>query len=420
MTPTETDSLLVWTADRLVGRVWRHRLGLGFRYHREWVEEGFAISCSLPLRPDPFSPEDGIAHNFFANLLPEGGVREQIVRDLKIANSDFELLRAIGGECAGALSLLPVGREPSRDQTYVTLSDEQLSDLVRNRGQVYASYPPGERPRLSLAGAQNKLAVLVRDNEYLLPRSEAPSSHILKFEVEGYRHIPANETFTTMLAAGIGMPVVEIELLLIDGERCSLTKRYDRYPDESGRVHRLHQEDFCQALGYPSDKKYQDAGGPSFADCYRALRDLSTEPARDTLELLRWQVFNLLAGNSDGHAKNLSLLHPRAGVARLAQFYDLVCTRAIARIDHHLAFDIGGERDPGRIRADHWDRMATQCDIRPSFLRGLVEETATSIANQIGSVRESFEMRFGPYPALQQLETVVRKQCKRTLRTLRK
>ncbi|MGH9333074.1 MAG: HipA domain-containing protein, partial [Vicinamibacteria bacterium] len=211
------------------------------------------------------------------------------------------------------------------------------------------------------------------------------------------------------------LPVVEIDLVEIGGQSCSLTRRYDRYTDEGGEVQRLHQEDFCQALGYPPDKKYQDSGGPSFADCFSALRESSTDPALDTRNLLRWQAFNVFAGNSDGHAKNLSILRLEKGVTRLAPFYDLVCTRAIERIDHRLACDVGGERDPGRISASHWDRLASQCDIREQFLRGLVEETATSLLEKLPTAKESFEKRFRPYPAIQRVESVIRKQCRRAL-----
>jgi serine/threonine-protein kinase HipA len=415
---TPQDTLNVWNDGRLVGRLWRQNVGLiGFAYDRVWVDEGgFQISRMLPLTLEPFSPEDSVAHRFFANLLPEGGVREHVVRDLKIANTDFELLRAIGGECAGALSLLPVDDVPSGERSYQPLSSDALSDLVKSRGVVYSAFPPGERPRLSLAGAQDKCPVLLREERFFLPQKEAPSSHILKFELTSYRHVPAYETFTTMLARAIGLPVVEIELIQIAGQLCTLTKRYDRYADERAEIQRLHQEDFCQALGYSSDKKYQDSGGPSFADCFAALREASTDPVIDSQNLLRWQVFNVLAGNSDGHAKNLSLLHPERRVIRLAPFYDLVCTRAIDRIDHHLAFDVGGERDSGRIHQAQWDRLATQCDIRKQFLRGLIEGTAASLSEQLQPVRETFEKRFGPYAALQRIEQVVRKQCSSALK----
>jgi len=414
---TPLDSLNVWFERRLVGRLWRRDPGLiGFAYDSVWVEEsGFAISRTLPLSLEPFSPEDPAAHNFFANLLPEGAVRDHIVRDLKIADEDFELLRAIGGECAGALSLLPIREFPTGQSSYLPLSPEALSDLVKRRGHIYSSLPAGERPRLSLAGAQDKCPVLVREGRFFLPQREAPSSHILKFELTSYRHVPAYETFTTMLAREIGLPAVDIDLIEIAGQSCTLTRRYDRDADERGDIRRSHQEDFCQALGYPPYKKYQDSGGPTFADCFNALREVSTEPAVDSENLLRWQIFNVLAGNSDGHAKNFSLLYRKEGAVRLAPFYDLVCTRAIERVDRHLAFGIGGERDPGKIQRAHWDRFATECDVRKQFMQRLVQETASSLTQKLPPTLESFEKRFGAYPALQRIEQVVRRASKRAL-----
>ncbi|GMQ87539.1 MAG: type II toxin-antitoxin system HipA family toxin [Gammaproteobacteria bacterium] len=411
----DPDALNVWFEDRLVGYLWRNPVGaIGFRYEPDWINTGgFAVSRTLPLATEDFSAEDSVAHRFFANLLPEGSVRDHIVRDLKISNTDFDLLRAIGGECAGAISLLSVEREPSADRSYRPLPDKELAGLVARRGQIHAAWPQDKRPRLSLAGAQDKCPVLIRDGNYFLPEGEAPSSHILKFELTDYRHLPAYETFTSYLAKQIGLPVVDIELHTIEKRFYAQIERYDRVWDERGEVQRLHQEDFCQALGYGHEKKYQDSGGPTFSDCYRLLQDASTDPPIDTQNLLRWQIFNVLAGNSDGHAKNLSLLYLQNGEIRLAPFYDLVCTRAIERIDYHLAFDVGGQRDPGQISTKHWESLASQCDVGSRFLHRLLQETATSLLEQIGQTKSLFEAQYGEYHSLQRIERVVTQQCRR-------
>ena len=415
---SDSDILNLWHEQRLVGQLWRNTTGaIGFRYDPEWITGGaFAVSRSLPLAVRVFAPEEGTAQRWFANLLPEGAVREHIVRDLKLPNTDFDLLRAIGGECAGALSILPVDRQPSGQRQYRPLTEKDLADLAARRGQIYAVWPADERPRLSLAGAQDKCPVLVRDDQYFLPQGEAPSSHILKFELADYRHLPAYETFTTQLAAAIGLPVVDISLRSIGKTRYAQIACYDRLWDERGEVRRLHQEDFCQALGYGHEKKYQEHGGPSFAQCYRLVQEASSEPAIDVQHLLRWQIFNVLAGNSDGHAKNLSLLHLPDDATRLAPFYDLVCTRAIERIDYHLAFDVGGERNPSVITPAHWESLAKHCDVRPQFLRNLVHETTATLQERIGPAREEFEAHYGAYPALQRVEKVVSTQCRRSVR----
>lgn len=415
---SQPDALDVWYEHRRVGTLWRNPVGLmGFRYHPEWIETGFAISRSLPLENREFPPEAATAHRFFANLLPEGGVREQIVRDLKLPDSDFELLRAIGGECAGALSILPLGRELSRERHYHPLNDEELARLAARRGRIYTAGPEDERPRLSLAGAQNKCPVLVRDGHYWLPQGETPSSHILKFELADYRHVPAYETFTMHLAAAVDLPVVEIHLRRIEESRFAEIRRYDRIPDDTGEIRRLHQEDFCQALGYGHEHKYQEHGGPTFAQCCQLVQAVSAEPALDVQHLLRWQIFNVLAGNSDGHAKNLALLYSPEGGIRLAPFYDLVCTRAIERIDERLAFDIGGERNPSLVTRAHWEALARACDVRPRFLLGLVDEMAGRLREVLAQIREAFEAETGEYPALQRIEQVIDKQIRRTSRS---
>ena len=410
----DPDGLNVWSAPGLVGYLWRNPAGsIGFRYDPRWIAQGgFAVSHALPLHGGDFSPEDSIAHRFFANLLPEGGVREKIVRDLKIPNTDFDLLRAIGGECAGAISLLPVGQQPSTKYQYHPLTDDELARLAALRGQVHI-WSSTQRPRLSLAGAQDKCPILVRDGAFLLPMQESPSSHILKFEPGEYRHLPAYETYTTFLAKAAGLPVVDIQLRLTGKTRYALITRYDRLRDNTGAMQRLHQEDFCQALGYGHERKYQEDGGPSFAECYQLVRDISSNPAIDLQNLLRWQIFNVLAGNSDGHAKNLSLLYLANGEIRLAPFYDLVCTRAIERIDYHLAFSVGDERNPGMITRKNWEELANQCDIRPQFLLNQVDEAASRLLDNLDSTKTAFESQFGAYPALQRIRQVVTKQCQK-------
>ncbi len=413
------DVLDIWHEQRRVGRLWRNTAGvIGFRYDPAWLADGgFAVSRSLPLVAREFAPEEGNAHRFFSNLLPEGTVREHIVRDLKLPNTDFDLLHAIGGECAGALSILPADRQPSGQRQYRPLTEKDLADLATRRGRIYADWPGDERPRLSLAGAQDKCPVLIRDDRYFLPLCSAPSSHILKFELADYRHLPTYETFTTQLAAAIGLPTVDIGLRSIGRTRYAQIARYDRVRDEDGEIRRLHQEDFCQALGYGHENKYQEHGGPSFAQCYHLVLDASSEPTLDAQNLLRWQIFNVLAGNPDGHAKNLSLLHLPGDTTRpqirLAPFYDLVCTRAIERIDYRLAFDVGGERRPGAITATHWETLARQCGVRPQFLGKLVRETASALQESLGPAREGFEARYGACPALQRIERIVTQQCRR-------
>jgi len=413
----DEDGLNVWFRQQLVGYLWRTNAGvMQFRYAEEWLlENGFPISRALPLQSDAFADEQAIAHRFFANLLPEGGARAHLVRDLKIPDTDFDMLRVIGGECAGALTLMPAQLIPTDEARYQELSAADMLQLVQRRGHIYANQSLAERPRLSLAGAQDKCAVLFKDEAYFNPVGDAPSTHILKFESADYRNLPLYEVFTSRLAAAIGLPVVNIELCTLEKHQFAQISRYDRYRDDDSQVARIHQEDFCQALGYSHVHKYQNDGGPCFADCVALVRDASDDPAIDVQSLLRWQIFNVLAGNSDGHAKNLSLIYHRDGSIRLAPFYDLVCTRAIERIDANLAFDVGGERNPAKVVDAHWQALAAECDIGARFMRDTVDDVASKLMKCRTTVVEAFNNEASEYSAVQRVIKVVEKQCKNAM-----
>ncbi len=419
---TDPNTLVVWYRTQRVGYLRRNATNqIGFDYDDTWRANGFPISISLPLTHGPFPATEATAHRFFANLLPEGDARARVVRELKLADSDFDLLRAIGGECAGALSILPDNRLPDVEGEYQALSDEALYELVTSKGRVHGERvgQGGELPRLSLAGAQDKYAVLVRDGIIHLPRGEAPSTHIIKFAVDRYPHIPAYEAVLTELARRVGLVTNPIEYHRLPPPRdvhdYLIVQRYDRITD-GGNVQRLHQEDLCQALGFGWERKYETDSGPSLATIYRLLQDVSSNPARDGLQLLQWQIFNLVAGNSDGHAKNLALLYHADGSIRLAPFYDLVCTRAVEHIDARLAFSIGGESTPGNVRQQHWDQLAKDLGIRAKYLRELVHDVATRVRDEIRPALDDFQARHGTYPALQRVQQVVDDQCRVTLR----
>ena len=411
----DPDGLNVWHDQQPVGYSWRNPQGLiGFRYGKEWLAQGgFSISCTLPLGHEDFTPEEGLAHHFFANLLPEGDIRARIVRDLKIANTDFDLLKAIGGECAGALSMLQAEHRPSAKCKYREILSHELTDLVARRRRLYAG-AASERPRLALSGRQDKCPVLFENGTCWLPKKEAPSSHILKFQSPDHRHSLAYEAFTTLLAGAIGLPVVNIQLQSVVNTHYALIERNDRLRGEGGRIVRLHQEDFCQALGFVHERKYQENGGPAFADCFRLIQDVSSDPANDLQHLLRWQIFNVLAYNSDGHAKNLSLVYQPNGEIRLAPFYDLVCTRAIERIDRRLAFCVGEQKNPLFVSRKDWEAMAQQCGLRPKFLLKLVQDVTGRLLQQLQPVRRTFEQLYGSYLALQRVEQIVTRQCRHT------
>lgn len=356
---------------------------MSFRYSISWLENPscFPISISLPLTQDIIPPEK--AHSFFANLLPEGSPREHLTKKIGISvENDFELLSRIGGECAGAL-WIGVGVPPLfGEQRYQSISEKVLSDLI-SKPCVYSSFVGSGEARLSLAGAQDKLPVLFRDEEVLLPLHWAPSSHILKFPNRDYRDLPANEVLMTGLAGYTGLNVAEARIYRIGDKNACLVSRYDRVMTPEGILLRLHQEDICQAMGLPSSRKYEQEGGPTFQQCYQLIRDVSAEPIVDCEQLLRWLVFNLLIGNADAHAKNLSLLYHFDGRIRLAPFYDLVSTLSFQNLSRNMAMRIGSRSDPGQIGPRQFDILADECGLRSVWLRAFVLDLAENVSEAI-------------------------------------
>ena len=417
----DTKYLDVRYEGRMVGKLWTAPDGrLVYKYADSWLADtnSFAISLSLPLREEGYTDET--AGRFFANLLPEGRIRHLVTRRLGISEeNDFALLKAIGGECAGALSVVPGedGYQDPVEYEYQPLSQKTLSEMLI-AGDVLAFVAGEGNARLSLAGAQDKLPVYFRDGKYFLPVADSPSSHILKFPDPQFGHLQANEVFTTRLASAVGLRVVEAELDNVAGELVCRVTRYDRRPDERGVVRRIHQEDFCQALGLSHKTKYEQEGGPSFVDCFLLVSNVSTEPLQDTEQILRWLVFNVAVGNADGHAKNLSLLYGEGGPVRLTPFYDLVCTRVYERLDRLMAMRIGETADPGQIRTQDWVLLAESIGVGRKFLLDLARDMIERVREALGNVAAGFRSSYGDSPVIQMVVPSVERQARRLVTML--
>lgn len=252
----------VYFRDRLAGRLWldEHRRFV-FQYDDGWLKSSriFPLSLSLPLRQETYT--DDIARPFFANLLPEGEIRELIAKQFHLSEQNvFALLEKIGGECAGAVSILPRGAKPADRSGYRELDDEGLH-------KVLAEIPmrpllAGEKGiRLSLAGAQNKLPVFIDDKEKIyIATGNSPSTHILKPPIPRIEESVENEAFCMTLAWRMRLPVANV-VIRKNQDTILVVTRYDRERKEDGSVVRLHQEDFCQALGILPEQKYESEGG---------------------------------------------------------------------------------------------------------------------------------------------------------------
>ena len=354
-----------------------------------------AISVALPLQSESLDAD--ISTSWFANLLPEGDVRSHVARRLGISErNDFGLLQGIGGDCAGALSLLTTSDSPPLSQapTLQPLPWSELEDTVNRtpRASLLALMLSGTELRLSLAGAQDKLPVYLDGDELSLPTDGTPSSHLLKVASPSFPGLVHNELFCLELACRIGLPVPAARLTPTPTPML-LIERYDRARDHDGRVSRWHQEDLCQALGVDPDRKYESEGGPGIADVFALVTRVSRQPLVDRRSLLTWVLLNVLIGNADAHGKNLSLLHgarldDRAPV--LAPFYDLVCTAVYPELSSKQAMKIGGEARLERIEARHWIRFAEAVGIRPGFVQQMglgvchaVEEAVPEIRGRI-------------------------------------
>jgi len=387
-----------------------------FQYSKKWLTspDAFQISISLPLQENIFSHDK--AKSFFSNLLPESAVRELIAKRLGISDkNDFMLLKRIGGECAGAITILPESEIPeSPDQyTYRSLSDEQLADLIKHipRRPLLAGQ---EGIRISLAGAQEKLALFYKDPAFFIPENGAPSNFILKPGMAHFSSSIANECFCMLLANTMDLNVPPVTIARKETQEVLLIKRYDRILDNDV-LKRLHQEDFCQAMGLSHELKYQADGGPGLKACFDLVRAYSANPIKDIQQLMQWVFFNYLIGNMDGHAKNLSFIY-KAKQIRLAPFYDVMCTDIYKDLSQKLAMKIGGENRPEWIMERHWKRFAEEIRINNSILKKRLLDFCLEMTRKIDDTYADFINRYQHNSLLEDIITAIKKRLSTTLK----
>ncbi|MEZ6043635.1 MAG: type II toxin-antitoxin system HipA family toxin [Planctomycetaceae bacterium] len=412
------ETLFVHYQQHTVGELTLSASGLiEFRYCQEWQSnpDSFPVSISLPL-DGKFDAQ--ASHNFFVNLLPEANVRLQICQSLQISQgNDFELLKAIGGDCAGALAITRSGTPTEQDQRYEAVSERQLADWSIGTPNAFSAVTGQDEVRLSLAGAQDKLPVHVKEDGIFIPLGNTPSTSLLKFASPIYSHLPENETFVTMLASAVGLPVVDIRLRPTKRSAIAVIARYDRVA-ENGGYRRLHQEDFCQALGIGAACKYEKEGGPGLRQCAEIIRRHTSFPLVELQKLMHWTLFNLLIGNADAHGKNLSLLYVDRRRLQLAPFYDLVCTRNYKNISRHLAMSLGGVTDPDQIGVRQLQAVAEDLGVRAAVVTKAVATMSDQLQIALPDVVDRFSQLFGPSPILERIPMVVRKQIRRIKTTL--
>lgn len=327
-------SLNVFLNSRLVGRLDRATSGaISFRYDPSWLnwDKALPISLSLPLRESRLT--GGAVMAYFDNLLPDGEpMRRQIAERVHADGYDAaSLLAAIGRDCAGALQFLPDDQDPgpAGALTSTPISDEEIARRIKELAHTPLGITEDDDFRISIAGAQEKTALLRINGKWHLPRGTAATTHILKPQlgilangIDMSRSVE-NEHFCMRFLSALGLPVAETEIIDFADQRVLSIERFDRLWAKDGRLLRLPQEDCCQALGIHPSSKYESDGGPGIAQILGILKG-SDDALTDRALFLKAQIVYWLLGATDGHAKNFSLSLMPGARFHLTPLYDVM------------------------------------------------------------------------------------------------
>lgn len=331
-----------------------------FRYSSDWLdwEHAIPVSLSLPLAERTYTGAP--VANCFGNLLPDSpAVRERLATELCAGGTDaYHLLRVIGRDCVGALQFFEEGTVPDAAAAPdgEVLSDADIGALLTGLPGAPLGLQRGDDFRIALPGLSDKTALLKKDGEWIRPAGGTPTTHILK---TAFRELPGgvafsdsveNEFFCMRFFGAAGADTARTEICTFDGVRALVVERFDRKWTRDGRLIRLPQEDLCQALGLPREKKLEPDGGPGLTDALELLGS-SDRPAEDRRAFLRAQILFWLLGATNGHGKNFSLALLPGGRFRLTPLYDVVSMQPalhdgqLGREDMRLAMSIGRDRE---------------------------------------------------------------------------
>jgi serine/threonine-protein kinase HipA len=391
-----TAILDVYLGDSLAGRLRREESSfplakekLRFSYTNKWLasKRFIPLSVTLPRRAREF--DDDLVRPFFANLLPEADMREAIAKKRgESAHDIFGLLEEFGGDCAGAVSLWPIGQRAITCAGYESLSSQRLKQNI-DKGKKAPLLLIADAIRMSIAGSHDKLPLCYKRGRFSLPQGLASSSHILKPPSEKHPHLPLNEFFCMTFAQHLGLKVCASRLLR-SPDVLLIVERYDRINGAGGSLNRLHQIDFCQASNVMPEDKYEKDGGPDLKACFNLLARHSADVGRDKRRLMSWVICNYIIGNADTHAKQLSLML-MPGSTRLSPFYDLVCTSMYSDYPDELVLRIGGEKDPRKLTRRHWQRLTRDArmaeHLTEQLLARILRKTPTALAEAKARIR---------------------------------
>jgi serine/threonine-protein kinase HipA len=329
------------------------RDGERLSYWDEWIEDqqGRPLSLSLPFLPGNQEHRGPVVANYFDNLLPDSEpIRRRIATRYKAAGTaPFELLAKLGRDCVGAIQMLPSGEEPEGLESIrgQVLNEAEIAHLLRatTSTPLQGEHELVDDLRLSIAGAQEKTALLRIDNQWLLPQDSTPTTHILKLPLGLVGNMQAdmrtsveNEWLCSKIFAAYGLPIALCEIGTFEDQKALIVERFDRQPSSDGSwLLRLPQEDMCQATGTPASQKYESDGGPGVEKIMEVLSG-SENAQQDKRNFFMTQMIFWLLAATDGHAKNFSIAHQAGNCFRATPLYDVLSAHPIiGKGRNHLA-----------------------------------------------------------------------------------
>ena len=406
--------LTVLINGRLVGIVQMASSGaITFQYDQSWLDwqHAFPISRSLPLTEQAHKGAPVIS--YLENLLPDNQViRERVAAKVRASGTGaYHLLEKIGRDCVGAIQFVVDydGSSPTTELSGDRLSDGQISFMLKNLTSAPLGLEEDDDFRISIAGAQEKSALLYKDGQWLRPKGMTPTTHILKTQLGvlpngvNLSNSVENEFFCMRFCKEMGSDVAHVEIVDFDDTRALSIRRFDRQWTKKGTLLRLPQEDFCQAMAVSPSQKYQSDGGPAITDCIDLLRG-SDKPTEDQSAFFKAQILFWLLGATDGHAKNFSLfLRPGSGFA-MTPLYDILSAQKAldeGQVRHgqmKLAMSVGNKN---RYRLDQvTPRHFLQSAKAAGFGVTLAEQLLAEIHVQVPSAIEAtLEQLSADFPA---------------------
>src|ERR1700676_2388313 len=391
-----TKELIALVDSQPIGLVRQGRDGkLSFAYTEEWRNspDAFPLSLSMPLALS----EHGNAKiaPFLWGLLPDSErILNQWGRRFHVsARNAFALISHVGEDCAGAVQFVTPERVSSiRRQSPADvqwLDEAVIAQRLRSLRADHAAWRlPRDTGQFSLAGAQPKTALLLRNGRWGIPSGRLPTTHILKPPTGHFDGHAENEHVCLMLARSFGMPAAQSKVTRFKDEIAIVIERYDRQ-QKGNDIVRIHQEDICQARGIMPTKKYQNEGGPSAFDIIELLRTYSTDRQDDLDTFVAALGFNWLIAGTDAHAKNFSLLLGGRRV-RLAPLYDVASILPYDEFDLRkvkLAMKVGGEYKLSLIGLRQWQKFGRETRVEADELVELLASMAKQLPDEVNTAR---------------------------------